>query len=52
MDQTNVYKEEAIEILCRATNTALEAGKLGFGEVSICLLFEAIAYNAAHIHCG
>ena len=52
MDQTNVHKEEAIEVLCRATNTALEAGKLGFGEVSICLLFQAIAYNAAHIHCG
>ena len=30
MDQTNVYKEEAVEILCRQTNSALEAGKFGF----------------------
>ena len=52
MDQTNVYKEEAIEVLCRATNTALEAGKLGFGEVSICLLFEAIARIMLRIYTG
>ena len=33
MDQTNVYKEEALEILCRQTNSALEAGKFGFDKV-------------------
>ena len=33
MDQTNVYKEEAVEILCRQTNSALEAGKFGFEKV-------------------
>ena len=31
--QSNVYKEEAIEILCRETNLALEAGQFGFEEV-------------------
>ena len=28
------FEEEAVEVLCRATNTALELGKLGFGEVT------------------
>ena len=28
------FEEEAVEVLCRATNTALELGKLGFGEVA------------------
>ena len=29
----NVYQEEAIEIFCRETNSALEAGRIGFEEV-------------------
>ena len=31
--QGNVYQEEAIEIFCRETNSALEAGRIGFEEV-------------------
>ena len=32
MDEKNVLKEEAVEVLCRATNAALEAGNIIFEE--------------------
>ena len=32
MDEKNVLKEEAVEVLCRATNAALEAGNIDFEE--------------------
>ena len=34
MDEKNVLKEEAVEVLCRATNAALEAGKMDFKEAN------------------
>ena len=38
-----MYKEEAIEILCRATNAALEAGILNFSEASLlCMNSQAV----------
>ena len=32
LHEENVNKEEAVEVLCRATNSALEAGQIGFAE--------------------
>ena len=32
LHEKNVHTEEAVEVLCRATNAALEAGKFGFEE--------------------
>ena len=30
LHEKNVHKEEAVEVLCRATNAAMEDGKMGF----------------------
>lgn len=41
MDETNVLKEEEVEVLCRAINAALEAGKLDFKEAHDACMFYA-----------